>query len=283
MIISVYFAKDADETWAFVGDYDEIQESNSARMIRFSVENPNCPVVIFHSPAKERLKDFCEANPVDDNALADEQERLYKHIRRQLQHCGISGIENAEIRVFIHFGGQSLAVREDANKKLVGSRKPSKFQCFAVSRHHRIPADLYPDDVRITPPRTEEAIGKMCRGLSGGDAERVGRDNLRAFTVLCQAVAALPKEERIRYLKGGGAEKWWKDSSWFIHRKDIRSEADTVTTKELLDSIRRVVSVILDEEPADITENNTDGFDISNLKLNLIAEVAAQKLRENQL
>ena len=278
MIVSVYFAKDADEAWAFVGNYDEIQESDSARMIRLSVENPSCPVVVLHSPAKERLKDLCEADHADDNAVADELERLCGHVRNQLQHCGISGIENAEIRVFIHFGGQSPAVRENVNRKLVCCRKPANFQCFAVSRHHRIPADLYPDAVRITPPRTEENIELMCEKFVNGESVRAAREKIRAFGVLCQAAAMLPEEKRKEYLAGDKAKKWWTES-WFAHQ----SEAETVTTKELLDGIREVVADILKEKSADMLGNDTIGFDVSKLNPNLIAEVAAQKLRENQL
>lgn len=281
MIVSVYFAKDRDEPAAFVGDYDDLREAGSARMMRFSAaDSPDCPVAILHGPAKDPLKSACEAKNPDADSIAEELDKLRSHVAAQLRHCGISGIENAEIRLFVHFGAQSWQDVKNINKKLAECGKTEKFQCFAVSRYNRMPEELYPTcDGEITPPRTENAINRMCETLGGkGGNPRGDRENIRAFSVLCQALAMLPEAERQKHLKGDRAKAWW-EGNWFKHQKDTPAETEKVTVKELPDKIKAAVSAILEDRSAGDMVYDDNRVDISNLNPGLIAEIAARKLR----
>ena len=268
MIVSVYFAKDADEAWAFEGKYEEVRESGSARMMRFS--RGDCPVVILHGPAKDPLHEAFDRQARDEE-IADKLDHLARHVKTQLS-C-VPGTDHAGIRLFIHFGSQSTAERASANEKLAALCKSPDFHAFAVSRYHRIPEALYPDTGRITPPRTEEELERMCGDLGhgGGSADR---ESLRAFSVLCQAVAALPAEERQTYLKGGRACKWWTEN-WLGY---LENPSPGKTAGE----IEEFVSKTFPELTFPEKKTNDGGFDISHLNLDLVAEIAAQTMRGDQ-
>ena len=284
MIISVYYAKDRDEAWAFSGDYEELQETDSDRPVLVSSESRDCPVVILHGPAKEPLRKAVSKRDADDDAIEVELEKLCGHIKRQLNFCGLSNIEQAGIRLFVHFGSQSPLELQEVNRRLASCRQPANFQCFSVSRYHGIPRALYHDrDDMITPPRTEEAIKLMCEELGCGGGHG-GCDFIRALIVLCQAAADLPEEKRRKVLKGDDAGEWWTEC---FSSPDTSAYEDAIIAsdpnlKQLAEEIRKAMSHV-SREPAAIDEKKkTDNpFDISNLNLALAAEIAAQKLQEN--
>lgn len=260
MIISVYWAKNAEEIWDFEGEYDELQEPGSGRTILCSSDNPDFPVVILYGPDKNRLDEACKRKEADDE-IAAELARLRSSVKTYLGICGIPDDEigKAEIRLFIHFGAQSLTELNQFNQTLAGFRD-GKFQCFSVSRYNGVPAILYHDDA-IFPPQTAETIDKMCKAIggagSGGDCE-----HLRALCLLCQAVAALPEgNKRTSYLRN---REWWL--------------AGYVGTAELSESEKTIV----DNTPLlqDLITKIYMG-DISEINLNLVAEVIVQQLRGN--
>ena len=284
MIISVYYAKDSDEAWAFSGDYDELQETGSDRPVLVSSEIRDCPVVILHGPAKEPLRKAVCARDADYDAIASELDNLYRHIKTQLKNCDISDVEHAEIRLFVHFGSQSPVELQEVNRRLVSCRKPAKFQCFSVSRYHGIPRDLYRErDDMITPPRTKESIEHMCEALGCGGGHG-GCDFIRALIVLCQAAAALPEAERGKVLKGGDAEKWWTES---FSSPDTSAYEDAIIAcdpnlMKLTEKIKAALSHAPRKTDAPgAPEKDKCQFDISNFNIALAAEIAAQKLQEN--
>ena len=284
MIISVYYAKDRDEAWAFSGDYDELQESDSDRTILVSSEIRECPVVILHGPDKEPLRNAVCARDADYDAIASELDNLFRHIKTQLKNCDISDVEHAEIRLFVHFGSQSPLELQEVNRRLACSRKPANFQCFSVSRYHGIPRDLYRErDDMITPPRTRESIGRICDELGCG-GNHGGYGFIRALIVLCQAAAALPEEKRGKVLKGDDAEKWWTDC---FSSPDTSAYEDAIIAcdpnlKQLTEKIKEALSsVSLETGEPGKKQKKDNQFDISNLNLAMAAEIAAQKLQEN--
>lgn len=259
MIISVYWAKNAEEIWDFEGEYEEQQEAGSGRTILCSSGNPDFPVVILYGPDKNRLAEACQRG--DDEEISAELARLRSSVKTYLGICGIPDDEigKAEIRLFIHFGAQSLTELNQFNQKLAGFRN-DKFKCFSVSRYNGVPAILYHDDA-IFPPQTAETIDKMCKAIggagSGGECE-----HLRALCLLCQAVAALPEgNKRTSYLRNC---KWWL--------------AGYGGTAELSESEKTIVK----DTPLlqDLITKINKG-DISEINLNLVAEVIVQQLRGN--
>lgn len=261
MIISVYWAKNAKEIWDFEGEYEEHQEPRSGRMILCSLTSPDFPVVILCGTDKNRLAEACKRQPADDHEISAELAGLRSSVKTCLGVCGIPDDEigKAEIRLFIHFGAQSLTELNQFNQKLAGFQA-DKFKCFSVSRYNGVPAVLYHDDV-ICPPQTLEQIEKMCQEI--GAASGSGCEHLRALCLLCQAVAALPEgNDRNRYLRGN--KEWWRagyGGSAVLSKSEKAIVDNTPILRNLINKIYM--------------------GDISEINLNLVAEVIAQKLRGN--
>ena len=259
MIISVYWAKNAEEIWDFEGEYEELQEPGSGRTILCSSDNPDFPVVILYGPDKNRLDEACKR--AGDEEIAAELAGLYRIVKERLGICGIPDDEigKADILLFIHFGAQSLTELDRFNQTLAGFRD-GKFQCFSVSRYNGVPAILYHDDA-IFPPQTAETIDKMCKEIGG--AGRGGEcEHLRALCLLCQAVAALPEgKERNSYLCN---REWWL-AGYGGKAPLSKSEKTIVDNTQLLQDLIKKINM----------------GDISEINLNLVAEVIAQKLRGN--
>ena len=262
MIISVYWAKNADEIWEFDGEYEEELEPRSGRTLLYSSGNPDLPVVILYGPEKDRLYEACKRKAADGSEIAAELEELRHFVEAQLSICGIhcDADDGTEIRLFIHFGAQSLTELDQFNKKLAKHRN-GKFQCYSVSRFNGVPPSLYHDDA-IFPPKTVEEMDAMCKEI-GGAGRGGDYEHLRALCLLCQAVAALPEgNERNSYLSHNS--KWWLTGFGGADQFS-ESEKEVVKTTPLLKDL--------------IDKINTG--DISGINLNLVAEVIAQKLRGN--
>jgi|GEM_PF-5396486 len=262
MIISVYWAKNAGEIWDFDGEYEEEQEPGSGQTLLYSLNDPDLPVVILYGPGKNRLDEACKRNPADNDEISAELAELHRSVKKRLGICDIpeDAIDKAEIRLFIHFGAQSLTDLDRFNE-ILAKHRDNKFQCFSVSRYNGVPRILYHDDA-IFPPRKKEKIDEMCKEI-GGAGSGSGCEHLRALCLLCQAVAALPEgNERNSYLRGN--REWWLTGFGGADQFSESEKAIVDSTPLLKDLIDKI---------------NTG--DISDINLNLVAEVIAQQLRGN--
>ena len=262
MIISVYWAKNADEIWDFEGEYEEEQEPGSGQTLLYSLSDPDLPVVILYGPGKNRLDEVCRRKTADKDEISAELAELHSSVKERLGICGIpeDEIDKAEIRLFIHFGAQSLTDLGRFNE-ILAKHRDDKFQCFSVSRYNGVPRILYHDDA-IFPPRKKEKIDEMREEIGGAGRGSDG-EHLRALCLLCQAVAALPEgNERNSYLRGNS--KWWLEGFGGADQFSESEKAVEKTTPLLKDLIDKIHM-----------------GDISEINLNLVAEVIAQKLRGN--
>lgn len=222
MIISVYYTGDKDEVNAFGGEYNETSIGTRISTLKIRYSETPTPVVILHDPAKDSLQKICDEKIIGNDAIANELDKLYNHVAEQLQHCGISNVGCADIRLFIHFGGQSKPTVKFFNKRLTDCCRKENFQCYAVSRNNKIPSALYSDDAKITPPGKEDDIKCMCEELRNGDWS-----NIRAVAVLWQALMqpSMEKEKQTEYLKKAIAKKWLP-KSWLESGRVTYSEAE---------------------------------------------------------